>query len=76
MTIQPPPNDDIRCPQPDPIDDTPDDTPIDTPQEPEQRAPGEDQPPMGAPRDEPDADLASTIRCRWGGSLPSLHASP
>jgi hypothetical protein len=28
--------------------------PIDTPDEPVQRAPGADQPPMGAPRDEPD----------------------
>ncbi len=32
-------------------------TPIDTPQEPEQRAPGADQPPLGAPRDEPDPEI-------------------
>jgi hypothetical protein len=54
MTIQPPPDDEM--PPPTPID-TPDETPIDTPDEPELRAPGADQPPMGAPRDEPDADL-------------------
>ena len=55
MTIQQPPDDEM--PPPTPIDD-PDETPIDTPGEPEQRAPGADQPPMGAPRDEPDLDLA------------------
>lgn len=30
--------------------------PIGTPDEPEQRAPGEDRSPVGAPRDEPDPD--------------------
>jgi hypothetical protein len=54
MTIQPP-ND--ETPPPTPID-TPDETPVDRPPEPEQRAPGQDQPPMGAPRDEPDPDMA------------------
>jgi hypothetical protein len=54
MTIQPP-ND--ETPPPTPID-TPDETPLDQPLEPEQRAPGQDQPPMGAPRDEPDPDMA------------------
>jgi hypothetical protein len=54
MTIQPPPDDEM--PPPTPID-TPDETPIDTPDEPEQRAPGADQPPVGAPRDEPDPGL-------------------
>jgi hypothetical protein len=54
MTIQPPPDDEM--PPPTPID-TPDETPIDTPDEPEQRAPGADQPPVGAPRDEPDPEL-------------------
>ena len=54
MTIQPP-ND--ETPPTTPID-TPDDVPTDPPAEPEQRAPGQDQPPMGAPRDEPDPDLA------------------
>jgi hypothetical protein len=54
MTIQPP-ND--ETPPTTPID-TPDDTPVDQPSEPEQRAPGQDQPPMGAPRDEPDPDMA------------------
>jgi hypothetical protein len=53
MTILPPPNDEI----PPTIPEEPADTPIDTPQEPEQRAPGEEQPPMGAPRDEPDPEL-------------------
>jgi hypothetical protein len=55
MTIQPPPNDETPPTTP-PQD--PNETPIDIPTEPEQRAPGEDQPPMGAPRDEPDPDLA------------------
>ena len=50
MTIQPPPDD--ETPPPTPID-TPDDVPV----EPEQRAPGADQPPMGAPRDEPDPSM-------------------
>ena len=48
MTIQPPPNDDMPPT-------TPDDSPPDQPTgEPEQRAPGADQTPMGAPREEPD----------------------
>ena len=56
MTIQQPPDDDI--PPTTPID-TPDEAPTDAPDgEPEQRAPGVDQPPMGAPRDEPDPDMA------------------
>ena len=38
-------------------EDDPTPTPIDTPA-PEQRAPGEEQQPMGAPRDEPDPDVA------------------
>jgi len=50
MTIQQPPND--ETPPTIPIDDP--ETPIDTPPEPAQRAPGEDELPMGAPRDEPD----------------------
>ncbi|HWM21710.1 MAG TPA: hypothetical protein VNO51_18605, partial [Ilumatobacteraceae bacterium] len=54
MTIQNPPNDDT--PPAIPVDE-PDETPIDTPAEPEQRAPGADQPPIGAPSDEPDPDL-------------------
>ena len=53
MTIQPP-ND--ETPPTTPID-TPDDAPTEPPAEPEQRAPGQDQPPMGAPRDEPDPDM-------------------
>ena len=52
MTIQQPPNDEMPPGTPD-IEE-PEPTPIDTPQEPEQRAPGEEQLPMGAPRDEPD----------------------
>ena len=55
MTIQQPPNDEI--PPSRPVDE-PDETPIDTPAEPEQRAPGADEPPIGAPRDEPDPELA------------------
>ena len=52
MTIQQPPDDEMPPP-------TPIDTPNETPDlEPEQRAPGQDQPPMGAPRDEPDPDMA------------------
>ena len=51
MTIIPPPNDETPPPAPEP-DQTP--VPIDTPDEPEQRAPGADQLPYGAPRDEPD----------------------
>ena len=54
MTIQHPPNDEIPSPTPQPETD---ETPIDTPREPEQRAPGEDQLPMGAPKDEPDPEL-------------------
>jgi hypothetical protein len=56
MTIQTPPNDDMPPPVPE-TDPTP--VPIDTPDdpEPEQRAPGADQPPLGAPRDEPDPSL-------------------
>ena len=54
MTIQPPPNDEIPLPPAD--EDEP--QPIDTPDEPVQRAPGADQSPVGAPRDEPDLDLA------------------
>ena len=49
MTIQGPPNDETPPPTP-----TGDDNPQDASGEPEQRAPGADQPPMGAPRDEPD----------------------
>jgi hypothetical protein len=56
MTIQQPPNDDL--PPTAPGDEQPNDAPIDTPQEPEQRAPGADAPPLGAPRDEPDPDMA------------------
>ena len=58
MTIQQPPNDDIQDPTPHQgSDDTPIDTPIDTPQAPEQRAPGAEQLPLGAPRDEPDPSM-------------------
>jgi hypothetical protein len=32
-------------------------TPIDTPDEPDQRAPGADQPPMDAPREDPELEL-------------------
>jgi hypothetical protein len=54
MTIQQPPNDEM----PPPVPETgPTPVPIDTPDEPEQRAPGADHPPMGAPRDEPDPEL-------------------
>ena len=55
MTIQQPPNDEL--PPTTPGDEQPE-VPIDTPQEPEQRAPGADEPPVGAPRDEPDPDMA------------------
>lgn len=54
MTIQQPPNDEMPPTTP---SEEPEPRPIDTPQEPEQRAPGEEQLPMGAPRDEPDPDL-------------------
>ena len=53
MTIQPP-NDEMPTPVPRPETD---DMPIDTPPEPEQRAPGEEQLPMGAPKDEPDPEM-------------------
>jgi hypothetical protein len=56
MTIQQPPNDEL--PPTTPGDGQPDEVPIDSPQEPEQRAPGADEPPLGAPRDEPDPDMA------------------
>ncbi len=52
MTIQQPPNDEIPSPPADDDDDEP--MPIDMPDEPVQRAPGADQLPVGAPRDEPD----------------------
>jgi hypothetical protein len=55
MTIPMPPNDEIppRVPNTDPEREP---MPIDTPDEPEQRAPGANEPPLGAPRDEPDPD--------------------
>ena len=53
MTIHPP-NDEMPTPTPQP---DADDTPIDTPAEPELRAPGEEQAPVGAPRDEPDPQM-------------------
>ena len=53
MTIQQPPNDEIPPTTPE----NEEETPIDTPAEPEQRAPGADQSPVGAPRDEPDPGL-------------------
>jgi hypothetical protein len=55
MTIQQPPNDEIPPPPSDDDDEAP---PIDTPDEPMQRAPGADQSPVGAPRDEPDPSMA------------------
>lgn len=55
MTIQQPPSDEMPSPGPD--TEQPERTPIDTPQQPEQRAPGEEELPMGAPRDEPDPEL-------------------
>lgn len=48
MTIQQPPNDEIPT--------TPPDDDRDATVEPEQRAPGADQRPVGAPRDEPDPE--------------------
>ena len=54
MTIQQPPNDEMPPTTPE-SDREP--APIDTPDEPEQRAPGIDHAPMGAPRDEPDPQL-------------------
>jgi len=57
MTIQTPPNDETpTLPDTDPTP-IPAPTPIDAPQEPEQRAPGADLPPVGAPRDEPDPEV-------------------
>jgi hypothetical protein len=57
MTIQTPPNDETpTLPDTDPTP-IPAPTPIDTPSDPEQRAPGADQPPLGAPRDEPDPEV-------------------
>ena len=57
MTIQTPPNDDTpTLPDTDPTP-IPEPTPIDTPSDPEQRAPGADQLPVGAPRDEPDPEV-------------------
>lgn len=54
MTIQQPPNDESPpLPETDPTPGPRD--AVDQP--PEQRAPGVDQPPLGAPRDEPDPDL-------------------
>lgn len=52
MTIQGPPNDELPPTTP---NEEPRDAPTD---EPEQRAPGVDQPPMGAPRDEPDPETS------------------
>lgn len=54
MTIQPPPDEDTPPPVPE-TDPTP--MPIHTPDEPEQRAPGADAPPLGAPREDPDQDF-------------------
>ena len=52
MTIQGPPNDEMPPT-------TPGEEPKDTPTgEPEQRAPGAEQAPMGLPRDEPDPEGA------------------
>ena len=53
MTIQPPPNDDMPPAVPE-TDPTP--MPIDTPDESVQRAPGQEEPPMGAPREDPDPE--------------------
>jgi hypothetical protein len=53
MTIQPPPDDETPPPMPET-----DPTPIDTPDEPEQRAPGAEEGPIGLPRDEPDPSAA------------------
>lgn len=55
MTIQPPPDD--ETPPSSPPDSDPEPAPIESPSEPEQRAPGADQQPVGAPRDEPDPQL-------------------
>ncbi len=52
MTIQQPPNDEIPTTPPDDDRDDRDDATA----EPEQRAPGPDQMPVGAPRDEPDPE--------------------
>jgi len=56
MSIQPPPGDETPPMPPEGDDEQP--QPIDTPNEPEQRAPGSDQSPVGAPRDEPGVDMA------------------
>ena len=55
MTIQQPPNDETPPAVPE-TDPTP--VPVGTPEESEQRAPGAEQPPMGAPRDEPDPEVS------------------
>ncbi|MDQ3689930.1 MAG: hypothetical protein M3406_07860 [Chloroflexota bacterium] len=54
MSIQQPPNDEIPPTPPQDEDEPP---PVETPDEPAQRAPGADQSPVGAPRDEPDIGL-------------------
>lgn len=54
MTIQQPPNDETPPTTP---HDEDHEVPVDAPAEPEQRAPGADQSPVGAPRDEPDPGL-------------------
>lgn len=54
MTIQPPHRDETPPPVPE-TDPTP--MPIDTPDEPMQRAPGAEDHPVGAPRDEPDPSI-------------------
>ena len=52
MTIQPPPSDEIpSTPQDD------DESPNDQGTDPGLRAPGTEQAPLGAPRDEPDSEL-------------------
>ena len=53
MTIQQPPNDETPPAVPE-TDPTP--IPVGTPDDPEQRAPGPETTPMGAPRDEPDRE--------------------
>ena len=58
MTIQQPPDGETPPSNPGTPSDDPDHDPIDAPAEPEQRAPGADQTPVGAPRDEPDSELA------------------
>lgn len=56
MTIQPPPDEDQDPPPVPETDPTP--MPIDTPDEPEQRAPGVNEPPFGAPSEEPELELS------------------